>query len=67
MGVLPTSSRFDESTGTCIQEWTGTEWIIIETFDCAEGYESVPLDPATHRGDFVGQRVIAPCLPRAAT
>jgi hypothetical protein len=58
------SSRFEKSTGTCIQEWTGTEWVVIETFECAEGYESAPLDPVAHRGDYVGARVITPCVAR---
>jgi hypothetical protein len=58
------SSRREESTGTCIQEWTGSEWVVIETFECAEGYESAPLDPVAYRGDYVGARVITPCVPR---
>ena len=58
------SSRLEDSTGTSIQEWTGSEWVVIETFECAEGYESAPLDPVVHRGDYVGARVITPCVPR---
>ncbi len=58
------SSRLEDSTGTSIQEWTGSEWVVIETFECAEGYESAPLDPIVHRGDYVGARVITPCVPR---
>ncbi|QEH33015.1 hypothetical protein OJF2_15100 [Aquisphaera giovannonii] len=60
----PNSSRFEDSSGTCIQEWTGSEWVVIETFECAAGYESVPLDPSAYPGDYVGARVITPCVPR---
>jgi hypothetical protein len=58
------SSRFTRNFGTCVQEWTGWEWIIIDEVDCAEGYEARPLDPREVAGQHVGQRVLTPCQPR---
>jgi hypothetical protein len=47
--------------GTSIQEWTGTEWVVVDETDRADGYETRRLDPAASPGQFIGQRVIVPC------
>jgi hypothetical protein len=43
-----------------IQEWTGTEWVIVDDSQSL-GRPYRPLDATKTPGEYVGQRVRTPC------
>ena len=43
-----------------IQEWTGTEWVIVDDTQSV-GRPYRPLDSTKTPGEYVGQRVRTPC------
>jgi hypothetical protein len=43
-----------------VQEWTGTEWVIVDDSQ-SHGRPYRPLDAAKTPGEYVGQRVRTPC------
>jgi hypothetical protein len=51
-----------QSGGSCIQEWTGSAWVIAEVISCADDFKAQSLDPAEVRGTYVGERVVTPCV-----
>jgi hypothetical protein len=51
--------------GTCVQEWTGTEWLVVDDSDCPDGSECRPLDPKEVAGEYTGQRVITRASKKA--
>jgi hypothetical protein len=52
----------DSPGGSCIQEWTGSDWVVVEVTDCAQGFEAQALDPSRIRGTYVGERVVTACV-----
>jgi hypothetical protein len=59
-GVIVSASSEDLAGGTCVQEWNGKEWMVVDTTECGAQFECRPLDPAKYRGQFVGHRVLTP-------
>jgi hypothetical protein len=56
-------SRVDlAATGSCIQEWTGSAWVVVEVVDPSEGFQPQALDPARVRGRYLGERVVTACV-----
>jgi hypothetical protein len=55
---LHSASAVGSGFGTCVQEWTGTEWLVVDASDCPEGSECSPLDARQVAGEYTGQRVI---------
>jgi hypothetical protein len=51
------------SQGTCVQEWSGTAWVVVDDSECRPGFVCRPLDPAEVAGEYAGQRVITPAVP----
>jgi hypothetical protein len=57
-----TTSIDEVAAGTCVQEWTGKEWMVVDASECGAQFECRPLDAAKYRGDFVGHRVLTPAM-----
>ena len=55
-------ASWGEPEGSCVQEWTGREWVIVDAAPCTEGFAFRPLDPAELPGGYVGQRVLTSCM-----
>jgi hypothetical protein len=46
----------------CVQEWTGTAWVIVEEIGRREGFFAKALDAARVRGKYLGERVVTPLV-----
>ncbi len=55
------ASALPIGVGTCVQEWTGTQWVVVDS-DCGEGYECRALEASKYQGEFVGHRVLTPAV-----
>ena len=47
----------------CVQEWTGSAWVIVEETVRVEGSRAQVLDALGVPGKYVGERVVTPCVP----
>ncbi len=59
-GKPPQECHFIAAKHTVVQEWTGKEWIVVDSTK-AFGRSYRPLDPQTSPGEYVGERVVTPC------
>ena len=48
--------------GSCIQEWTGSDWVVVDATGCAEGFTAQALDPSRVPGTYLRERVVTACV-----